>query len=185
LGIVALALVACVSACGTRDKRSDDESEPQSGKAQILGVDPESFSCASLLKPEVMASALGGTFQEVESMFEPATGTAAPCQYMRRYGDTTEPWSFDMDCREQALADAKKLFAQYRASGSDAGSSEVDVGKGGLDHHGQSLIFIDDDTPCYVRVHGPDATGRLALAQILSQNLVEANAPMRTIYRME
>ena len=55
---------------------------------------------------------------------------------------------------------------------------EVEVGAKGLDHHGQGLIFIDDDAPCYVRVIGPDAANRLALAQLIAKNLTFANAPM-------
>ena len=52
------------------------------------------------------------------------------------------------------------------------------VGSKGLDHHGQGLIFIDDDAPCYVRVVGPDAAHRFELAKMLAKNLTFANAPM-------
>jgi hypothetical protein len=55
---------------------------------------------------------------------------------------------------------------------------EVDVGAKGLDHHGQGLIFIDDDAPCYVRVVGSGAARRLALARVLAKNLTFENAPM-------
>src|SRR6185436_4708460 len=51
---------------------------------------------------------------------------------------------------------------------------EVPVGAKGLDHHGQGLIFIDDDAPCYVRVIGPDAAHRLALAKTIAKNLTFA-----------
>lgn len=57
-------------------------------------------------------------------------------------------------------------------------SSEVAVGAKGLDHHGQGLLFIDDDAPCYVRVVGPDKDRRLALAQLVAKQLTFANAPM-------
>jgi hypothetical protein len=57
-------------------------------------------------------------------------------------------------------------------------SSEVAVGAKGLDHHGQGLIFIDDDAPCYVRVVGPDSARRLELAKLVAKNLTFANAPM-------
>ncbi|HEY0191875.1 MAG TPA: hypothetical protein VGC42_12225 [Kofleriaceae bacterium] len=57
-------------------------------------------------------------------------------------------------------------------------AADVAVGAKGLDHHGQGLIFIDDDAPCYVRVVGKDAARRLALAQLLARNLTFANAPM-------
>jgi hypothetical protein len=58
------------------------------------------------------------------------------------------------------------------------GAFDVPVGAKGLDHHGQGLIFIDDDAPCYVRVIGPDKDKRLALAQMLAAKLTFANAPM-------
>ena len=57
-------------------------------------------------------------------------------------------------------------------------AAEVAVGAKGLDHHGQGLIFIDDDAPCYVRVVGPDAARRLELAKLIAKNLTFANAPM-------
>lgn len=57
-------------------------------------------------------------------------------------------------------------------------AAEVAVGAKGLDHHGQGLIFIDDDAPCYVRVVGPDSARRLVLAKLIAKNLTFANAPM-------
>ena len=57
-------------------------------------------------------------------------------------------------------------------------AAEVPVGAKALDHHGQGLLFIDDDAPCYVRVVGPDAARRLALAKHIAKNLTFANAPM-------
>lgn len=57
-------------------------------------------------------------------------------------------------------------------------SKVVAVGAKGLDHHGQGLLFIDDDAPCYVRVVGPDQDRRLALAQLIATKLTFANAPM-------
>jgi hypothetical protein len=99
---------------------------------------------------------------------------------------------------------ADALFAQYKASTTDqiqhyealssagaikAGDAgalphapepavEVAVGAKGLDHHGQGLIFVDDDAPCYVRVLGKDAARRLELARLIAKNLTFANAPM-------
>jgi hypothetical protein len=57
-------------------------------------------------------------------------------------------------------------------------ASPVTVGAKGLDHHGQGLLFIDDDAPCYVRVVGPDKDRRFALAQLVATKLTFANAPM-------
>ena len=55
---------------------------------------------------------------------------------------------------------------------------EVAVGARALDHHGQGLLFIDDDAPCYVRVVGPTAERRLAVAKHVAQHLTLATAPM-------
>lgn len=55
---------------------------------------------------------------------------------------------------------------------------EVAVGRKAVDVLGQGIIFVDDDAPCYVRIVGPDAAKRLALAQHVAQKLTMANAPM-------
>jgi hypothetical protein len=113
-------------------------------------------------------------------------------------------WTFDFDCRDNYKQTADALFVEYTqrnadlvkqydaladAGGlkpNDAGieyhrpgeSSEVAVGAKGLDHHGQAILFIDDDAPCYVRVVGPDSTRRLELAKLIAKNLTFMNAPM-------
>jgi hypothetical protein len=115
-----------------------------------------------------------------------------------------EAWTFDIDCRDGMKQRADKLFEQYTqqsadlvtayAAAADAGAlkgddagierhapegaAEVNVGARGLDHHGQGLLFIDDDAPCYVRVIGPDSARRLELAKLLASRLTFANAPM-------
>lgn len=117
-----------------------------------------------------------------------------------------ESWTFDIDCREDYEKRAEMLFAQYaqtsadlvaeyqkhtagagRPPTDDAGvpvraptaSAEASVGRKALDHHGQGLLFVDADAPCYVRIVGPDPAKRLALAQLVEANLVEKNAPMK------
>jgi len=118
-----------------------------------------------------------------------------------------ESWTFDLDCRPDYEERAELLFAEYakkseelvaeyskRTTGpgvkpptDDAGvplrapqaAHEAVVGRKALDHHGQGLLFVDDDAPCYVRVVGPDAERRLGLAQLVAGNLTEANAPMK------
>jgi hypothetical protein len=118
-----------------------------------------------------------------------------------------EAWTFDLDCRPDYEERAELLFAEYartseelvaeyqkRTTGpgikpptDDAGvplrapqaHHEAIVGRKALDHHGQGLLFLDDDAPCYVRVVGPDAERRLALAQLVAAGLSEANAPMK------
>src|SRR5262249_30448488 len=123
-----------------------------------------------------------------------------PCSYEIL---TPEPeyWTFDIDCRDGMKQRADALFAQYRDDSSEAvaryatldagvGKSDagvarppepavnVAVGAKGLDHHGEGLIFIDDDAPCYVRVAGKDAARRLELARLVAKALTPDNAPM-------
>ncbi|MEJ7604055.1 MAG: hypothetical protein WKG01_39610 [Kofleriaceae bacterium] len=113
--------------------------------------------------------------------------------------------TFDFDCRDGMKQRVDKLFAQYQEQTAarigqynvesdagvkpnpDAGTAqftkpgeaiEVSVGAKALDHNGQAILFIDDDAPCYVRVVGPDAPKRLALAKLVAKNLTFANAPM-------
>ncbi|HLL24498.1 MAG TPA: hypothetical protein VK427_20345, partial [Kofleriaceae bacterium] len=113
-------------------------------------------------------------------------------------------WTYDFDCRDNYKKTADALFAAYKRQNADlvaefdrqadaglmkpndAGieyhrpgeSSDVQVGAKALDHHGQGLLFIDDDAPCYVRVVGPSAQGRLELAKLVAKNLTFENAPM-------
>jgi len=113
-------------------------------------------------------------------------------------------WTYDFDCRDNYKKTADQLFEAYKKQNADlvaefdrqadaglmkpndAGieyhrpgeSTEVQVGAKALDHHGQGLLFIDDDAPCYVRVIGPDAAGRLELAKMVAKNLTVQNAPM-------
>jgi hypothetical protein len=133
----------------------------------------------------------------------PPRGVPHPCNYEVQ-AQTTELWTYDIDCRDHMKQRADALFEQYANDSaalvqhynalSDAGAikptdagivshapegaAEVAVGAKGLDHHGQGLIFIDDDAPCYVRVIGPEFERRVELAKLVAKNLTFANAPM-------
>jgi hypothetical protein len=118
---------------------------------------------------------------------------------------TEEVWTFDLDCRPDYEKRVELLFAQYAQQSSEqvaayhqsvgSGKPPVDdagvefrkpedafaiegVGRRALDHHGQGLLFVDDDSPCYVRVVGRGKERRLALARLVASRLHEANAPM-------
>jgi len=103
-------------------------------------------------------------------------------QYTRTSADLVEQYNAAADAGPQP--GTKKEAAHDKDAGVDApqrapeAASEVMVGLKGLDHHGQGLIFIDDDAPCYVRVVGPDSAKRLELAKTIAKNLTFANAPM-------
>lgn len=103
-------------------------------------------------------------------------------QYKQTSADMVEQYNGAADAGPKpADPNAKKL---EHDAGIDAPqrapelAAEVAVGAKGLDHHGQGLIFIDDDAPCYVRVVGPDSVRRLELAKLIAKNLTFANAPM-------
>ncbi len=105
-------------------------------------------------------------------------------QYTRTSGDLVEQYNVASDAGP--VPGVKVVDAGPRDP--DAGpepvrrapeaAAEVAVGAKGLDHHGQGLLFIDDDAPCYVRVVGPNKERRLALAQLVAKQLTFANAPM-------
>ena len=170
-------------------------------------LDARAAGVPALLQPiksgKLRAIAVGGTTRVVDSASSVPKGVPHPCNY-EVAATPLEYWTFDIDCREGFKKRADGLFEQYRRTSAelvqsynelaDAGAIkktdagivihapvdavDVQVGAKGLDHHGQGLLFIDDDAPCYVRVVGPDAQRRLLLAQLVAKNLTYANAPM-------
>jgi hypothetical protein len=190
-----LALAACKD-----DAPSTAQTKPTEPPRTLAGVYPESFKCESVTTLAALGDVLGAGVRVIDTPMSTPKGVPHPCNY--EVGG--EAWTYDIDCRDGMKQRADALFEQYRSDSAamqqrysaladagaikptDAGttfhapegSSEVDVGAKGLDHHGQGLIFIDDDAPCYVRVVGPDAARRLALAKLVAKNLTFANAPM-------
>ncbi|HEY6178361.1 MAG TPA: hypothetical protein VIX73_28090 [Kofleriaceae bacterium] len=178
-------------------------SDPQRSAAppHLAGVYPEQWRCDSIASLETLGRLLGGTAKQIDSALPVPHGLPHPCSYEIL---TPEPeyWTFDIDCRDGMKQRADALFAQYRDDSSeavaryatldagvgkpgDAGVARppepavsVAVGAKGLDHHGEGLIFIDDDAPCYVRVAGKDAARRLELARLIAKALTPDNAPM-------
>lgn len=165
----------------------------------LVGVDARDFRCDSLLSLDQAGELLGGRARQLESAAPTPIGVPSPCAYLiepQAEGSAAAGWTFDLDCRDGMDARAEALFAQYQrtsaevaeqvaAEGSGQRSApgeitarEVQVGARALDHHGQGLLFVDDDAPCYVRVVGPTAAGRLALATHLARVLTPATAPM-------
>jgi hypothetical protein len=201
--ILALATLAACSKSDGGQPAKDDVPPPP---VHHGGVDPSKFDCTTIAPVADVTTALGGTVRPIDSDMPTPRNIAKPCSYLVTHADAgaQEGWTFDMDCRPGYDKRAETLFAQYaqnvgdqqsayqaqvgsgKAPTNDAGvamhapgdAHAVDVGKKALDHHGQGLLFIDDDAPCYVRVVGPDAAHRLALAQLIAKNLHEANAPI-------
>lgn len=201
--LVALALGGLAGCKQDNSAAATDKAKEQEPK-KLAGVYPDKFQCDSILSVDQVGALLGGQAHVLDSASSVPRGIAHPCNYEVTVNGGGEYWTFDFDCRDGAKQRADKLFEQYKTGSSDiieqydaladagavkpndAGTSiarpdpatEVDVGAKGLDHHGQGLIFVDDDAPCYVRVVGPNAAHRLALAQAIAKNLTFANAPM-------
>jgi hypothetical protein len=194
---------ACETDAGTPSTAKPEE--PRTVKA--AGVFPDKFECSSIMSTAALTEVLGGPTRAIDSPSSVPPGLARPCTY-EVAKDPPEYWTFDFDCRDGYKKRADALFAQYQQINddriqeynrvSDAGipkapkeakdaavvlvqpgaSMQVDVGAKALDHNDQGLLFIDDDAPCYVRVIGPAADRRLALAKQVAKQLTFMNAPM-------
>jgi hypothetical protein len=196
--LVLVVLAGCKDdASGAADPKATAAPRP------LAGVYPEKWQCDSVATLGALAEVLGGAVKSIDAAISVPRGVPRPCNYEVQ-GREPEYWTFDIDCRDGMKQRADALFAQYEATSrelvqryatlSDAGAIKptdagievhapgaatvVYVGAKALDHHGQGLIFIDDDAPCYVRVVGKDAVRRLALAKLIATNLTFANAPM-------
>lgn len=197
-------LLAITGACKTEAGGPAAHDKPTEPSTKLAGVWPEQFKCDSIATPAVLGPVLGGDAKQTDNPGTVPKGIAAPCKYEVTRDGVQELWQFDFDCRANMKATADALFEQYRKQNTemiadwnhkadaglfkpnDAGIEynrpgdpvEVPVGAKGLDHHGQALIFIDDDAPCYVRIAGKDATRRLELAKLIAKGLTFQNAPM-------
>jgi hypothetical protein len=194
-------VLAVLSGCKDNGAAAPD---PQRAAAphELSGVYPEKWRCDSVADLATLGQVLGGTVKQLDSALDVPHGLPHPCNY-EVVAHEPEYWTFDIDCRDGMKQRADALFAQYRETSAeavqrytqaDAGAGkpgdagvaahppepavEVAVGAKGLDHHGQGLLFIDDDAPCYVRVVGKDAARRLELARLIAKNLTYDNAPM-------
>jgi hypothetical protein len=165
------------SSCGDAKKDAPAplvvDEEPS--ETYLVGIRAEDFECDSVLTDTQAAELIGGRVERVESQFTPPAGVPKACNYVS-YAAGREPirWSFDLDCREGALQDAGKLIVTYAET---PGAVPMRIGQSALDHHDSVLLFIDDDTPCYGRVLGPDQAGRGELANILVEALKPRSAP--------
>jgi len=191
-----------LAACSNESSSTNTEKTAETGR-RLAGVYPEKFQCDSVTPIAALQQALGGTPRVVDSPMSPTKGVMHPCNYQLDIAGQFEYWMWDADCRDGYKQRADALFAQYASNSADmvqqynaaadagikpsdagyvmhapSGATEVQVGAKALDHHGQGLMFVDDDAPCYVRVVGPDAGRRLALAQLIAKNLTFDNAPM-------
>jgi hypothetical protein len=191
-------------ACSSENGGGNKQDKPVEPERKLAGVFPDRFTCDSIIKPDELTAVLGAVkVSLIESPIMPPRGLPRPCTYQVTTETELQAWTYDFDCRDGMKQRAEALFAQYRKTSAelvqafdvaadagikptDAGVAikrpedavEVSVGAKALDHHGQGLLFIDDDAPCYVRVVGPTAGQRLELAKLIAKNLTFMNAPM-------
>jgi hypothetical protein len=210
---VGLLLSACSKSSGEEQADNKKSPAPKSVAKASYGVSPDLFECDSVAPFAKVRALLGETTERTDSHFRPPHGVPRPCVYLRTVERPIEEpkddkkhkkkkprkkaadgevqmekkqqmFSFDLDCRDSARQVAADLMKQYTANAGDAGVEKVAIGKRGLDHHGVALIFIDDDTPCHVRVLGPDAEIRKALGGLVAKRLTKKTAPMRLSRRL-
>ncbi len=203
MGRIVLAVLLSLAACGHDDSAAAKEKPSEGTERKLAGVFPDRFKCESVTPLDALTQVLGGTVHQIDSAMVPPRGVPHPCNYQVIASGNEEAWTYDIDCRDNYKQQADRLFAQYKDDSADKAHAydtiadagikptdagvaihrpgeafEVQVGAKALDHHGQGLIFIDDDAPCYVRIVGPDAARRLELAKLVAKNLTFANAPM-------
>lgn len=181
-----LGLLCVVHVAGCSSSGGSSGEDDKGKTTEVIGIDPLSYKCEYLATVEQVAEAIGGKVEQRETAFTPEPGTAEQCAYLRTGEEgKQEAWSFDLDCRADAMKTADTLFKQYEKTRmNDAGAFTnetglVQIGRRAMDHHGQALIVVDDDTDCYLRVMGPGAEGRLALGKLLVDKLVWKIAPIR------
>jgi hypothetical protein len=192
-------LLLALASCKNDGSAAANEKAADLPGRKLSGVYPDKFQCESITTLEQLGQVLGGQVRVTDTPMTTPKGVPHPCNY----DVNGDPWMYDIDCRDGAKQRADALIEQYKTDSvskvdhykvladagikpTDAGIvmhapeawSEVQVGAKAIDHHGQGLIFYDDDAPCYVRVVGPDAARRLELAKLVSKNLTFDNAPM-------
>jgi hypothetical protein len=200
-------LLAALAVSGCTTDATPQKEKVVETPTKLAGVYPERFECTTIATADALEGVLGSPTRAIDSPSSVPRGLPRPCTY-EVAANPPEYWTFDFDCRDGYKKRADDLFAQYRKYNADrivqyntladagvpkakpvgdAGAPElhhpglptdVEVGAKALDHNDQGLIFIDDDAPCYVRIIGPEATRRLALAKLIAKNLSFANAPM-------
>lgn len=199
-----LLLLATADACKTDAASSAKAQEPAESATKLAGVWPTQFRCDSIASPADLTQLLGGEVRQTGNPIAATKGVPPPCMYDVLRDNLVEQWQFDFYCRDNYTTEYEGLVAQYQKQNlemiadwnhkSDAGMFKpndagiaynrpgdpvaVEVGAKALDHHGQAVIFVDDDAPCFVRVAGKDTARRLELAKHLAKHLTFQNAPM-------
>ena len=193
-----LALVAASAFAGGCSDKNPYESTAKpvaTTPPKIEGVDPDHFDCKAFLsEAEVAAATAAGpvTWQAADMPGSPGTPMACvyvsneqpppPADAAPRKGPDAGPepskgilaWQFHLDCRPVAVGDAQGIIASMKTQ---AGSKELPLGRGAIDHSNARVIAVDDDTDCAAYVVGPDPATREALASAVLKKLTRTNMP--------
>lgn len=186
-------LLIGAAACGgdTQSSQSQAGASAKAGSGErtdgFVGVDPSVFDCETVVPQALVASAVGGAVEPMESMFTPPRGTPKPCDYMMIDPPAVELqdgapapaqmlWSVQFDCRDDYV---QSTAAEMQRLVDTEGAQRVTVGKWGIEHRDAALLFLDDDAPCSVKVVGPGVAQRGAIARLVAQKLTPGTAPMR------
>lgn len=184
--LLGAAIAALLVSAGCGKEKAKKKVEKKEGEASVgfYGVDPSIFNCETLGSLGDISKAVGGEVVRMEPMFDPPTGTPAPCDY-RQLGAETEVldgapapaqrmWSIRYDCRESYVPITTKEMEHLVSEG----ATRVNVGKWGVEDRDARLIFIDDDAPCTVTVVGPGSAERIAIGNVVGRKLTLKTAPM-------
>lgn len=183
------ALLAASTACGSRESSEPAQSAagtPQTASSELVGVHPTVFQCDSITPADAIGRAVGGRVEAMPPMFEPPRGTPKPCDYRQvdappaavqdgAPAPAQRMWSIRYDCRDDFVPITEREMKRLVDA---EGATRVQVGAWGVDHRDAALVFRDDDAPCTVRIVGPGAAERLAIAQLVARGLTPKTAPM-------
>lgn len=172
--IACLALAACerVGAPGPIGAILVEDEEPPPSEAR--GVSPFDFQCASVAPLDDVAGAIGVAVLEDRPSVPTIESGAPTCRYIAADPSGPAAWGFDIDCRPGALDAGEQAMVDLAVG---PGAIPLRVGRSGVDDDVGVLLFIDDDAPCAVRVFGPRAAGRVALARLIAARLAPRTAP--------
>jgi hypothetical protein len=184
--LVAIAVLALAGACGNEKPKQKAAKVEGEASAGFIGVDPSVFRCETIAPVPDVGVAIGGQVERMESMFTPPKGTPVPCDYAQiglpppvvqdgAPAPAQPMWSIRFDCREDHMPGTTKEMERLAT---EEGATRVTVGKLAVDHLNAALLFVDDDSPCTVRVVGPNPDQRLAIARLVADRLTPRTAPM-------
>lgn len=170
-----------IAACESKNPYASSGQPTQEPASKTEGVHPDLFDCNAFLPASELAALAGGEVELVDNaaqFFNPAPGTPRPCSWILK-SDETRAWQVAFDCRDMGHSDAEKHIKTI--AGRPDFRELFGIGRRAVDHSNAQVIAIDDDTPCAVRVVGPDEMSRANLARLVVQRLSTENQPRKPV----